>query len=83
MKALLNDILDIFIDLKGVASIEQELDSTLDGEELYYLIWFIYDFIEYNWEQKQAGLRSKCTDYKSKKWQGSTLLRNSPMQANS
>ena len=59
MKALLNDILDIFIDLKGVASIEQELDSTLDGEELYYLIWFIYDFIEYNWEQKTSRVTLK------------------------
>ena len=31
-------------------------------QELYYLICFIYDFLNIIGSRKQAGLRSKCTD---------------------
>ena len=37
--------------------------STLDKGELYYLIWFIYDFLNI---VEHVELRSKCTDYKPK-----------------
>ena len=32
--------------------------------DFHYLFWFIYDFVNIIGSRKQAGLHSKCTDYK-------------------
>ena len=44
-----------------------DIFCTSNGQELYYLNWFIYDFLNIIGSRKQAGLRSKCTDYKPRK----------------
>ena len=41
----------------------KEYNTTLDERELYYLIWFLYDFFKIIGRKKQAGLHLKCTGY--------------------
>ena len=58
-------------------------ESILKGIELYYLIWYVYNFLIIVGSTKQAGFRSRCTDYKTTKIDKVVFFRDFPSQANS